>query len=261
MFLLLLGVLALILFMISSSLFFILAIPSLVWLFRTRRAIKRYSETDDWLDIEPKLKKAGNARKSLPRMAAWEFRNKSKRMKILLLSVTLIFIVATSWLIWEIFPFRFYSHTVNNDDTRVFNEVVFDQVTQSLTIKGSNTPLLDTRMCRVHFMLPFKPNMTGKANISSCWNLNYEMTGSSILTVEHWIYLERSGILNVVLYSSSSESNVNEVNTIRCINSEIDYTCYDNFEYQIGVALSVWLTGFSSVEATLEILNLNATTY
>ena len=254
------GVLAGMLNIISFVLLLILIIPVAVWTYRTRHAMKNYSDADEWLDLNPKMKEAGAARKSLRRMAIWEFQKYSRKKKFAIISITLAFMITTSWLVWETFPFQVYTRTITNDDARVFWGAKVDQSAQTLTIIGANTPFLDIRRCRVHFIIPFSPTSTGKPNITSSWYLDYKMNGAVTITVEHWIYDQYEyGITNKIVFSKSIEPENDENSISNTTFTNTGYTCYDNFDYHIGVVLSVWLTGFSSVNATLSVTSLNAT--
>lgn len=147
---------------------------------------------------------------------------------------------------------------------RVFDLVEVDHDMQQVNIRGSNTILLDTRRCRVHYYIPYFPENDGSPNVTSSWNLTYRLSagafGKVSLTVEYWIYDDEGyPMMNTVVYSVSVSDGIVENSTVQCIEGSLYYTCYSVVEYKVGVVLSAWLTGFSSIEGTLKILNLTVT--
>ncbi|MGY5852222.1 MAG: hypothetical protein RTU92_01490 [Candidatus Thorarchaeota archaeon] len=260
----LLGFLAGFLNIASIILGLVLLIPTLAWILRTNREIKSYTDVDDWLEIYPSLKLAGDARESLRKMSIWSIRNQSRRRRGVVVSLLVALILMTSWLVWETWPYQQYEKTITNDDIRVFDQVGVNPDLRQLDICGSNTILLDTRRCRVHYFIPYFPDSDGTPTVTSTWNLTYRLSagilGSVSLTVEYWIYdYEGDSLMNVAVHSVTVSSSVVENSVVQCINGSFHYTCFSVVEYKVGVVLSAWLTGFSSIESNLKILNLTVT--
>ena len=247
--------------------FVILALGALRGTVRIIRKWKTWSEDESWL-LDESERTGTYGRRSLVRLASNSLNTLTRRRKNVVLALIVILIIMSGMYIL-LSGIPYITNSIYNADALVFTEVIADSDNGILSIKGVHHAILDPRICKVKYLIPYTPMESGPLNVSSCWNLTCKLSADDLgyaeLIVEYVLHTSRfNAIDKVEVWRVVAINGVFENSTTQNASISFQYFSSAKTRYHVGIVLTVSLSGHSSIEgiepgtpATLLVYNVS----